>query len=66
MFQTAATMYYIANEGISVIENTSLMGVPYPGFIKKALEVLKQRGEEAGEKELPVNHDDEEDENDND
>ena len=49
-----------------MIENTSLMGVPYPGFIKKALEVLKQRGEEAGEKELPVNHDDEEDENDND
>lgn len=75
VFQTAATMYYIANEGISVIENTSLMGVPYPAFIKRALEVLKQRGEEAGEKgvpeeeddpELPVNHDDEEDENDND
>lgn len=43
VFQTAATMYYIANEGISILENTSLMGVPYPAFIRDALEELKEK-----------------------
>lgn len=50
-FQTAATLYYIANEGISILENTSLMGVPYPEAIRGALEELKARGERTnGEK----------------
>ena len=44
IFQTAATFYYIANEGISILENTSLMGVPYPAFIKNALDTLKDKG----------------------
>ena len=43
VFQTAATMYYIANEGISILENTALMGVSYPRFIASALEELKDR-----------------------
>ena len=42
VFQTAATMYYIANEGISILENTSLMGVVYPQFVRKALEKLRE------------------------
>lgn len=42
VFQTAATAYYIANEGISILENTSLMGVPYPPFIRNALEDMKK------------------------
>ena len=45
MFQTAATMYYIANEGISILENTALMGVKYPAFIEKALEALREKNE---------------------
>lgn len=49
IFQTAAATYYIANEGISILENTSLMGVPYPAFIRKALEAMKKKGDE-GEK----------------
>ncbi len=31
--------YYIANEGISILENTGRLGVPYP---KKLLDVLEQ------------------------
>ena len=31
--------FYIANEGISILENTGRMGVPYP---KKIMEVLAQ------------------------
>ena len=48
IFQTAATLYYIANEGISILENTSLMGVPYPEFIRKALEAMKKKGDQGG------------------
>ena len=46
LFQTAATTYYIANEGISILENTSLMGVPYPAIVKNALDALKKKGNE--------------------
>lgn len=45
VFQTAATMYYIANEGISILENTALMGVKYPAFIIKALEALRDKSD---------------------
>lgn len=45
IFQTAAVTYYIANEGISILENTSLMGVKYPGFIRKALEAMREKSE---------------------
>lgn len=45
VFQTAATMYYIANEGISILENTALMGVRYPSFIVKALEALRDKSD---------------------
>ena len=45
VFQTAAVLYYIANEGISILENTSLMGVPYPAFIRKALEAMQEKGD---------------------
>ena len=39
--RTAAVMYYIANEGISLLENAALMGVPFPERVKNALEALK-------------------------
>lgn len=45
VFQTAATMYYIANEGISILENTALMGVKYPKFIAKALEAMREKND---------------------
>ena len=45
MFQSAATCFYIANEGISVIENCGLLGVPVPESIKNALEALRENGD---------------------
>ena len=45
VFQTAATTYYIANEGISILENTALMGVVYPAFVMRALETLRQKSD---------------------
>ena len=35
-------MFYIANEGISVLENAGKLGVPYPPQIKKILIQLKE------------------------
>ena len=45
VFQTAATTYYIANEGISILENTALMGVVYPAFVMRALEALREKSD---------------------
>ena len=44
----AVIIGYIANETISIIENAGLMGVPITKKIKKAIEVLQQKGENDG------------------
>ena len=50
VFQMAATMYYIASEGISVLENTALRGVRYPKFILKALEAMRDTNDDMDHK----------------
>ena len=45
VFQTSLVFYYIANEGLSVLENAALMGIPFPEKLKKALEALRERDE---------------------
>lgn len=47
--RTAVCLFFIGNEGLSLLENIGLMGVPYPAFLKNALEQLKQRGDEGKE-----------------
>ncbi len=51
LFRTAAEFYYIASEGLSIIENAGLLGVPVPKVIRQALEVLREKHDEgkAGE-----------------
>ncbi len=46
VFQTAITCFYIANEGISIVENASLLGLPIPSVLKKALDEMKEKGGE--------------------
>lgn len=41
--RTTATIGFVANEAISVIENAGLMGVPLPDVIKRAIDVLKNK-----------------------
>lgn len=36
---------FITNESISIIENAGLMGIPIPGVIIQAIEVLKKKSE---------------------
>ena len=49
MFQTATVCYYLANECLSIIENAGLMGLPVPSAIKKAMETLKDKNDNAPE-----------------
>lgn len=42
----AAIIFFCANEGLSILENVGLMGVPYPKFLKDALEALREKGDE--------------------
>jgi toxin secretion/phage lysis holin len=48
--RTLTIMFYIANEGISVLENAGKLGVPYPEPLINILVQLKQKnnGEEVG------------------
>jgi len=34
----------MANEGLSILENLGLMGVPYPRFLRDMLESLREKG----------------------
>ncbi len=43
--KTATIIGFIANELISIVENAGLMGVPLPVKLIKAIEVLKDKGE---------------------
>jgi toxin secretion/phage lysis holin len=45
----AVVIGYMTNELISITENAGLMGVPIPGTVKKAIDVLKERGKQNSE-----------------
>ena len=47
--RTAVVLFFVGNEGISLLENLGLMGVPYPTFLKKALEALHDQGDKGNE-----------------
>lgn len=40
-----AIIGYIFNEGISILENAELMGIPIPSIIRKALDILQSKTE---------------------
>lgn len=43
--RSAVIFAFIANEGISILENLGIMGVKYPTALKKALDVLTSNAE---------------------
>ena len=45
LIRDTAVIGFIANEGISIVENAGLMGVPMPGVVQNALEVLKRQAD---------------------
>lgn len=52
MIRTAVIVFYLANEGLSIIENAAHVGLPIPKKLKLVLEQLHDRDEK--EKEKPV------------
>ena len=47
VFRTLVCYFYIANEGLSVLENCSVIGLPIPNKIQEALEQLKNKENES-------------------
>ena len=45
VLRTATIFFYLSNEGISILENASLLGLPIPGGLQQALDTIKQTGQ---------------------
>ena len=41
--EEAARLFYGRSELLSIVENTALMGIPYPPALKNAIEVLQKQ-----------------------
>lgn len=44
--RSAVIFFYIANEGLSILENAGELGLPLPAALKKSLEKMKDKGTE--------------------
>ena len=42
--RTAIVLFFCGNEGLSIVENLGIMGLPLPDFVKKKFEQLKDKG----------------------
>lgn len=47
--RTATILFFSANDGMSILENLGIMGVPYPPALKNAFEVLRRKSEDKGD-----------------
>ena len=47
--KTAVIIAFIANEGLSIMENLGIMGVPFSPVIQNAIEILIKRSEKRDE-----------------
>ena len=41
----ACCLWFVASEGLSIVENAAAMGVPIPKVLMKALEIMRQKGD---------------------
>jgi toxin secretion/phage lysis holin len=46
--RTAVIFFYLSNEGISILENTALIGLPVPQKLRDVLEQLKGPADKEG------------------
>ena len=46
--RSAVMIFYIGNEGLSLLENLCIMGVPHPAFLEDILQVLRDKGDRGG------------------
>ena len=45
LFRNAVVTFFIANEGVSLVENLAIIGVPVPSILKRALKAWKEETE---------------------
>lgn len=50
VLRTAVIFFYLSNEGISIIENATRLGLPVPEKLRDVLEQLKDGGDKSGKK----------------
>jgi toxin secretion/phage lysis holin len=43
--RTAVILFFCGNEGLSIVENLGIMGVPIPDFIREKFQQLKGKGD---------------------
>ena len=46
LIMSAAIFFYLANELLSIIENSGVIGLPVPPAVLQAVEILKGKGEQ--------------------
>ena len=46
----ATCLWFIASEGLSILENVASMGIPVPNIMLKLLEIMKDKGDAPEEK----------------
>ena len=51
--RTATILFFAANDGMSILENLGIMGVPFPPALKNAFEVLRKKSTDKGDDEPP-------------
>lgn len=44
IIRTATIFFYLANEGLSILENAGKLGIPLPSVLSAALEQLRDKG----------------------
>ena len=49
VFQTSLAFYYIANEGLSILENAALLDVRFPKKLSRALESMREKEDSPNE-----------------
>jgi len=50
VLRTAVVFFYLSNEGISIIENATRLGLPVPNKLREVLEQFKDGGDKDGRK----------------
>lgn len=55
LFGLITAVWFLLNEGLSILENSGRMGTPIPAFLKKYIAVLKGKVETAGDNENSEN-----------